>query len=92
MGDLPYISSKPGGLIIHTELIYEYTCYKLLYLYLYNNFELKTGGLIIHHGLIIRTVRYTKYFYTQSSNTVKYIPGDDGTSCAGLLVPFGRLL
>ncbi len=25
MGDPPYISSKPGGLIIHTELIYEYT-------------------------------------------------------------------
>ncbi len=26
MGDLPYISSEEGGgLIIHTELIYEYT-------------------------------------------------------------------
>ncbi len=25
MGDLPYISSEPGGLIIHTELIYEFT-------------------------------------------------------------------
>ncbi len=32
MGDLPYISSEQGGgLIIHTELIYEYTIYKHLY-------------------------------------------------------------
>ncbi len=28
MGDLPYISSEQGGLIICTELIYEYTLYK----------------------------------------------------------------
>ncbi len=28
MGDLPYISSEQGGLIIHNELIYEYTIYK----------------------------------------------------------------
>ncbi len=28
MGDLPYISSEQGELIIHTELIYEYTIYK----------------------------------------------------------------
>ncbi len=28
MGDLPYISSEQGGLIMHTELIYEYTVYK----------------------------------------------------------------
>ncbi len=28
MGDLPYISSEQGGLIIHTELIYEYTLHK----------------------------------------------------------------
>ncbi len=28
MGDLPYISSEQGGLIIRTELIYEYTIYK----------------------------------------------------------------
>ncbi len=28
MGDLPYISSEAGGLIIRTELIYEYTIHK----------------------------------------------------------------
>ncbi len=47
-----------GGLIIRTELIYEYTIYK--HLYLYKNFELKMGGLIIHHGLIIRTIQYVQ--------------------------------
>ncbi len=39
MGDLPYISSELGGLIIRTELIYEYTSV----LYLYKNFDLKRG-------------------------------------------------
>ncbi len=29
MGDLPYISSEQGELIIHNELIYKYTMYKL---------------------------------------------------------------
>ncbi len=28
MGDLAYISSEQGGLIIRTKLIYEYTIYK----------------------------------------------------------------
>ncbi len=28
MGDLPYISSEQGGLIIRSQLIYEYTMYK----------------------------------------------------------------
>ncbi len=28
MGDLPYISSEQGGLIISSEFIYEYTAYK----------------------------------------------------------------
>ncbi len=28
VGDLPYISSEQGGLIIRTELIYKYTIYK----------------------------------------------------------------
>ncbi len=28
MGDLPYISSEQGRLIIHTELIYELPYYK----------------------------------------------------------------
>ncbi len=52
MGDLPYISSEQGGLIICTELIYEYTIYKRPIPM--KNFELKRGvGLIIHHGLII---------------------------------------
>ncbi len=37
MGDLPYISSEQVGLIIHTELIYEYTIYKRPI----PNFELK---------------------------------------------------
>ncbi len=41
VGDLPYISSEQGwgGLIIRTELIYEYT----IVLYLFKNFELKRG-------------------------------------------------
>ncbi len=42
MGDLPYISSEQGGLIIHTELIYEYIPY-ISVLYLYKNFQLKRG-------------------------------------------------
>ncbi len=57
MGDLPYISSEQGGLIIHTELLYEYTSTPIQ--------ELRAeegGGLIICHGLIIHTIR--------SSNTV----------------------
>ncbi len=41
MGDLPYISSEQGGLIIHTELIYELP--RTSVLYLYKNFELKRG-------------------------------------------------
>ncbi len=42
MGDLPYISSeRAGGLIIHTELIYELPSISVLYLY--KNFELKRG-------------------------------------------------
>ncbi len=28
MGDLPYVSSEQGGLIIRTEVIYEYTIHK----------------------------------------------------------------
>ncbi len=40
MGDLPYISSEQGGLIIRTELIYVYTLYISV---LYKNFELKRG-------------------------------------------------
>ncbi len=54
---LPYISSEQGGLIIHSELIYEYTLYKRPIPIQ----ELRAeggGGLIIHHGLIIRTIRY----------------------------------
>ncbi len=45
MDDLPYISSEQGGLIVHTELIYEYS--KLLHVYLYKNFELRTGWACI---------------------------------------------
>ncbi len=43
MRDLPYISSEQGGgLIIRTELIYEFTiCISVVYLY--KNFELKRG-------------------------------------------------
>ncbi len=42
MGDLPYNSSEQrGGLIIHTELIYELP--KIIVLYLYKNFEQKRG-------------------------------------------------
>ncbi len=54
MGDLPYISSEHrDGLIICTELIQIYRAIPIQ--------ELRAeegGGLIIHHGLIIRTVRY----------------------------------
>ncbi len=48
-------SDLKGVLIIRTELIYEY----ISVLYLYKNFELKRGGggVIIHHGLIIRTIQ-----------------------------------
>ncbi len=42
MGDLPYISSEQGGIIVRTELIYKYTIY-ISVLYLYKNFELKRG-------------------------------------------------
>ncbi len=55
MGDLPYISSEQwGGLIIHTEFIYEYTIYKRPI----PNFELKRGWAYNHHRLIIRTIEY----------------------------------
>ncbi len=49
MGDLPSISSEQGGLIIHTELIYEYTLYKRRIPIQ----ELQAQG----GGLIIRTIR-----------------------------------
>ncbi len=55
MGDLPCISSEQvGGLIIHTELIYEYTCVLIPI----QELRAEAGGLIIHHGLIIRTIWY----------------------------------
>ncbi len=45
--------NRGGGLIICTSL---YTIIRYVnVLYLYNKFELKRGGLIIHSGLIIRT-------------------------------------
>ncbi len=55
MGDLPYISSEQGGLIIHTELIYEYTVsYNIsrALLYISKSFELKRqAGLYYTVGL-----------------------------------------
>ncbi len=68
MGDLPYISSEQGGgLILRTELTYEYipyymcpTCIPIQKLR-----AKEGGGLIIHHGLIIRTIRY---FYVHAEN------------------------
>ncbi len=50
MGDLPYISSEQGGLIIRTELIYDYHV-----LYLYNNFKLKRGIDCCSYSLAITT-------------------------------------
>ncbi len=41
MGDLHYISSEQGGLIIRTEFIYELPYISVLGLY--KNFELKRG-------------------------------------------------
>ncbi len=57
MGDLPYISSEQGGLIIGTELIYEYTIYKCPIPIQELRAE-QGGGLIIYHGLIICTILY----------------------------------
>ncbi len=58
MGDLPYSSSEQGGgLIIRSELIYEYTAYVS---YTYADFELKKGV----RGLIIRTIRYKDAYLT----------------------------
>ncbi len=56
MGDLLiYISSEQGGrLIICNDL---YVLY-ISVLYLHKNFGAEEGGLIIHHGFIIRTIRY----------------------------------
>ncbi len=52
MGDLPYISSEQkGGLIIHTKRI-------ILYRVPIQELQTEAGGFIIHHGLIIRTIRY----------------------------------
>ncbi len=61
MRDLPYISSEQGGgLIIRTKLIYKYSI-SVLYLYIYIYIqELRAeegGGRIVHHGLMIRTIR-----------------------------------
>ncbi len=53
MGDLPYISSEQGGWAYNTSWAYNAN-----YQSVYKNFELKRGGLIIHNGLIIRTIRY----------------------------------
>ncbi len=59
MGDLPYISSGQGGLIIRTELIYESTTYKRPIPI--QELWAEGGRLIIHHGLIIRTIWYLLY-------------------------------
>ncbi len=56
MGDLPYISSEQGGgLMICTELICEYNIYKCPIPIQELRAE-EGGGLIIHHGMIIRTI------------------------------------
>ncbi len=55
MGDLPYVSSEQGELIIHTELIYELPSISVLY-----PGSEEGDGLIIYHGLIISTIRYLK--------------------------------
>ncbi len=49
------LSSEQGGLIIRTELIYEYTTIQASYTYT-RTLSRRGGGLIIHHGLIIRTI------------------------------------
>ncbi len=43
--------NRVGGLIIRTWLIYEFTIYKRPI-----PIQAEAGGLIIHHGLIIRTI------------------------------------
>ncbi len=56
MGNLFYINSEQGALLIRTEHIYEYTIYK----HPIPIQELRAeegGGLTIHHGLTIRTIR-----------------------------------
>ncbi len=61
MGYLPYTSSEQvGGLIIHTELIYEYTIYRRPIPIQALGAE-EGGGLITHHGLIIHTIRYRQH-------------------------------
>ncbi len=59
MSHILYISSEQGGGLI--MLIYEYT---ILYLYLY--FE--GGGLVIHHGLIIRSL----WLFTAAAGGVQF--------------------
>ncbi len=46
------VLKQGGGLIIRTELIYKYTIYKRI-----QELRAEKGGLIIHNGLIIRTIR-----------------------------------
>ncbi len=61
MGDLPYISSQQGGvLVICTWLIYEFTRPIPI-----QELHAEEGGglIIIYHGLIIRTIRKTAYFH-----------------------------
>ncbi len=48
-----------GGLVICTDLIYEYTIYKCPIQGLRTE---EGGGLILHHGLIIHTIRYVCVF------------------------------
>ncbi len=55
MGDLRYIGSEQGVLIIRTELIYECTIYRRPIPIQELQAE-EVGGLIIHHGLIIHTI------------------------------------
>ncbi len=54
MGDLPYISSEQGGLI-HHGFIYELPYKRPIPIQ--ELWAEEGGGLIIHHGLIIRTIR-----------------------------------
>ncbi len=52
---LTLAQNRGGGLIIYSELIYEYTVYKRPIPIQELRAE-EGGGLIIHHGLIIRTI------------------------------------
>ncbi len=80
MGNLPYISSEQGVLIIRTELIYELPYISVLYLY--ENLELKRGWAYnTYYTVVTGTALYTLYKSLTTAWRYCYLDIRTGCTC-----------